>query len=153
MAANNYYNNASNHYRPDVRPSKNHYQPYSSNTPYSSSTMDQTFGSSERTLSDPDSQYYESSNAPKPPKKEPYSDSIPMKSSTKLNTSVQDVSGQHTQYPPSPEAHTNSELLRPRRKKKGFFAGKIPWVVYITSLVQITVFIVEIIRNCKVPTL
>lgn len=36
-----------------------------------------------------------------------------------------------------------------KKKKKGFFAGKIPWVVYIVSLVQITVFIVEIIKNCK----
>ena len=52
-------------------------------------------------------------------------------------------------YPPSPEAEINSELLKPKRRKKGFFSGKIPWVVYATTLVQITVFIAEIIKNCK----
>ena len=148
MAANDYYNDATNYYRPDLPPSNNHYEAYSSKTPYSSSTIDHTFGPTEHTPSNADLRFYESSQPPEPPKKEPYSDSIPMKPSTMIRTSVQDFSKQDTQYPPSPENHTNSELLRPRRKKKGFFSGKIPWVVYTATLVQITVFIVEIIKNC-----
>jgi hypothetical protein len=34
-------------------------------------------------------------------------------------------------------------------KKKGWFQGKIPYAVYFLSLVQIIVFIVEIIKNGK----
>lgn len=40
----------------------------------------------------------------------------------------------------------------PRRKRRreqgGWFRGKIPWVVYIFTLAQLTVFIAEIVRNC-----
>jgi hypothetical protein len=40
-----------------------------------------------------------------------------------------------------------------RKKLEGsfgnYFKGKIPWVVYTLSLIQITVFIVEIIKNCE----
>jgi hypothetical protein len=30
-----------------------------------------------------------------------------------------------------------------------YFKGKIPWVVYTLSLIQISVFIAEIIKNCE----
>lgn len=36
-----------------------------------------------------------------------------------------------------------------RRRRRGFFAGKIPWVVYTLTLLQLTVFIVELVKNCK----
>ena len=34
-------------------------------------------------------------------------------------------------------------------RKKGFFAGKVPWVVYTLTLLQVIVFIVELVKNCK----
>jgi hypothetical protein len=62
-----------------------------------------------------------------------------------------------THYPPpSPDGHTQAHAplhdptMDPKRQKKSsrFFKKKIPWVVYITSLVQVIVFIVELVRNC-----
>ncbi len=107
--------------------------------------MDHTFGPAHHNSSHLDPRYYDS--PPKPPKKDHYTESIPLQSSQKLDT-THSLNNQNTQYPPSPEAQTSSELLpRKRKKKKGFFSGRIAWVVYITTLVQITVFIVEIIKN------
>lgn len=142
MAAQDYFNDSSNYYGShNARPT---YQPYSQ-TPYSSSTMDHTFGAPQHSSSYPDPRYYDSPR--KPPKKDQYTESIPLKPSHQLET-TQSLNSQHTQYPPSPEAQTSSQLLpRKRKKKKGFFSGRIAWVVYITTLVQITVFIVEIIKN------
>ncbi|MCJ1393174.1 hypothetical protein MMC18_006046 [Xylographa bjoerkii] len=43
-----------------------------------------------------------------------------------------------------------SQRRRKRRRepeKKGFFRGRVPWVVYIFTLVQLTVFIVEMVKN------
>ena len=59
---------------------------------------------------------------------------------------------QSSHYPPSPEGQVEAQLLpdpsrRSRKKKDGWFHGKIPWVVYTCTLAQLTVFIVEIIRN------
>lgn len=34
-----------------------------------------------------------------------------------------------------------------RRKKEGWFSGRITWVVYFLTLVQIGVFVGEIIKN------
>jgi membrane associated rhomboid family serine protease len=49
---------------------------------------------------------------------------------------------------PFPPYNGNS-ATRPEneRRRDGWFKGKIPWAVYILSLVQIIVFIVEIIKN------
>jgi membrane associated rhomboid family serine protease len=106
--------------------------------------MDNTFGPPEH-----NSSYHDS--RPKPPAKDHYTDPIPLKPSNKIDTSSQDLHTQNAQYPPSPEVQTSSELLPKRRKKKkGFFSGRIAWVVYTTTLVQITVFIVEIIKNSMI---
>lgn len=86
------------------------------------------------------------------------SDSIPLKPKSNINTTGADMDdwrNQSTQYPPSPES--NSRRLLPdskgRKKVEGsygnFFKGKIPWVVYTLSLIQISVFIAEIIKNCE----
>lgn len=34
-----------------------------------------------------------------------------------------------------------------KRRKHGFFGGKIPWVVYIFTLIQVGVFIGELVKN------
>ena len=55
---------------------------------------------------------------------------------------------------PMGERKPRQNRQRSRRKdevKKGFFGGKIPWVCYILTLIQCTVFIVELVRNCKLP--
>jgi hypothetical protein len=77
---------------------------------------------------------------------------IPLKQTSKIQTNPNQWQDQDTHYPPSPDDQTPTTLLEPKRrrrskKKKGFFAAPIPWVVYTVSLVQITVFVVEIIRN------
>jgi membrane associated rhomboid family serine protease len=143
MAAQDYFNDSSNYYSSRPYPSNTH-------TPYSSSTMDHTFGPSHftPTLSDP-----RQDSKPRPPRKDQYADTsmrppsmqkldaVPSYTSNVSNTS-------NTAYPPSPEAQTSSQLLPKRKKKKkGFFSGRIAWVCYITALVDVTVFIVEIIRN------
>ena len=77
-----------------------------------------------------------------------YQDSTPSRSSNKISTSPTDPFKQNTQYPPSPEARVEAQLLPDApKKRKGFFSGRIPWVVYTVSLIQITVFIVEIVKN------
>lgn len=79
--------------------------------------------------------------------------SIPMKPTGRIQTNPMDPDhwqNQHTQYPPSPESQQAQHLLpQSRPKKKGFFAGRIPWVVYIVSLAQISVFVGEIVKNCE----
>ena len=49
---------------------------------------------------------------------------------------------------PAPISQRRRKRRREPEKKKGFFAGKVPWVVYTLTLVQVTVFIVEIVKNC-----
>jgi len=34
-----------------------------------------------------------------------------------------------------------------KKKKKGWFSGRVTWVVYFMTAVQIAVFVAEIIRN------
>ncbi|EXJ84651.1 hypothetical protein A1O3_05321 [Capronia epimyces CBS 606.96] len=96
--------------------------------------------------------FYEHNN---PSHQTQYSDPIPLKHNSRINTTPDDYDwrNQQTQYPPSPESPTPPQLSpisdkkKKKKKKSGWFSGKIPWVVYTLSLVQITVFIVEIIKN------
>lgn len=47
-----------------------------------------------------------------------------------------------------PKKRRPRERREPREpEKKGFFGGKVPWVVYTLSLIQITVFIAELVKN------
>ncbi|KIW99970.1 uncharacterized protein Z518_10898 [Rhinocladiella mackenziei CBS 650.93] len=151
MAANEYYHDSymeqsSQPYRAPV----NNNRPLSRialtyNLAHTTSSLDQSSlsqGYPQRPMSD----YYEPHD---PSRDSQYSDSIPLKQNTNVNIDQEHLGNQHTQYPPSPDSQTLPPSL-PRsngKKKKGFFSGKIPWVVYTLSLVQITVFIVEIIKN------
>lgn len=82
-----------------------------------------------------------------------FSDTIPLKNQQSINTNQDDWRTQPNAYSNSPESQTAPPLLPKNKskskKKDGWFSGKIPWVVYIVSLVQITVFIAEIIQNCE----
>ena len=49
---------------------------------------------------------------------------------------------------PAPVSQRRRKRRREPEKRKGFLAGKVPWVVYTFTLVQVTVFIVEIVKYC-----
>lgn len=80
-----------------------------------------------------------------------YADDIPLKSNAPTAT------GDHpgwmdadTNYPPQDEPLNDRSHSRRKKKKKRanrFFKKKIPWVVYLTSLVAVIVFIVELVKN------
>lgn len=154
MAANDYYHDP--YMAQSYQPPRQHqtgerplshiafvYNPDNSMSSVDQSRFSQTYNSQQ-----PEPNYYESND---PSRQSQYSDSIPLKQKSKLNTNQgDDWRNQPTQYPPSPDSQNPQLLPNPKAKrKKGFFSGKVPWVVYIVSLVQITVFIVEIIKNCK----
>ncbi|ERF68682.1 hypothetical protein EPUS_05743 [Endocarpon pusillum Z07020] len=76
-----------------------------------------------------------------------YADNIPLKSPQSRPYSGDPLAGQNTQYPPSPESQRPPKSSRRREKKQGWFSGKITWVVFAATLVQIGVFIAEIAIN------
>lgn len=149
MSANNYYNGNSQTYATPELPHQLRPGGVSQQSSYAPSTAPSYHST------DP----YEYN--PRPPKpysdskqSQPYADDIPMKSTTKLNTLPDPRQAQNNAYPPSPESQIPNEALLPprtsrKKKKGGFFSGKVPWFVYIMTLIQLTVFIVEIIKNCK----
>ncbi|OAL34790.1 hypothetical protein AYO20_05985 [Fonsecaea nubica] len=155
MAANDYYQGesmaqSSQSTRPQKERPVSHiafaYNPQNSSSNLDQSRLSQAY--SARPLSN----FYEPYD---PTRQSVHSDTIPLKQQSRLNTNqdVPDWRNQSSQYPPSPDS--NSPQLLPdskgRKKTEGsfanFFKGKIPWVVYTLSLIQITVFVVEIIRN------
>jgi hypothetical protein len=77
-----------------------------------------------------------------------YADNIPLKSSHARPYSQDPLVDQHTQYsPPSPQSPQPAKSSSSRRKKQGWFRGKITWVVFAATLVQFGVFIAEIVVN------
>lgn len=77
-----------------------------------------------------------------------YSENIPLKSHAPYANGPQEGwMRQPTHYPPSPEVVEPPVDGRGRRKKKGFFKKKLAWVTYTLTLVQIVVFIVELVKN------
>lgn len=82
-----------------------------------------------------------------------YTDDIPLRSHAQPQT-IGDGAAQGDGYPSQegPTVPQKERKMRPsrrRRKKTGFFSGKVPWVVYGLTLIQVTVFIAEIVRNGK----
>lgn len=80
-----------------------------------------------------------------------YADNIPLKSSQPRPYSQEDAAALNTQYPPSPESQQPAKSRR--KEKQGWFSGKITWVVYAATLVQIGVFVGEIIENCELDAM
>jgi hypothetical protein len=80
-----------------------------------------------------------------------YADNIPLRPSkqTPLRT---DWRAESTEYQPSTESQQDQSISPtpspPPETKKGWLSGKICWVVYIITAVQIGVFIGEIVKNC-----
>lgn len=163
MAANDYYND------PYLTPSRQHnvqtepkplpligydrYSPSPALNPYSPHSPVSTIASTDRLAPKHDSRFYTSANG-RPGVDSLYSEDIPLKPQARVSTSAREWRGDHDQYPPSPESqvgHSPGLVPHPtsmdRKKKNGFFSGKIPWVVFTLSLIQISVFIAEIIKN------
>ena len=64
------------------------------------------------------------------------------------------MEGSPTRYNADPEGRyplNGGGTMGQRRKKKGWFSGKVTWVCYILTTVQVAVFIGELIRNGIVP--
>jgi hypothetical protein len=159
MASNDYYQQPLSDHSSQPRSHKDRpisqlaYTLYNPNS--SSSTLNQS-RTSKAYSSRPMSNYYPSHDSNR---QSGFSDQIPLKQNARIHTGQEngDWRNERTQYPPSPESNSPHPQLLPdskgRRKVEGsfgnFFKGKIPWVVYTLSLIQISVFIAEIIKNCK----
>jgi hypothetical protein len=170
MASNNYYSNTHTHdFNESLRPgysqpssnttSRNDldsiYNKYSTNSPHHSLTPAPSYESTDRTpYKQPQSGYAESENG-STHTIDQYSDNIPLRPSkqTPLRT---DWRAESTEYPPSTESQQDQSSglapSPPPPTKKGWFSGKISWVVYIVTTVQIGVFIGEIVKNCMSPS-
>lgn len=75
-----------------------------------------------------------------------YAENIPLKAQTQFGNNPEWMH-QQTQYPPaSPGALEDSRRGQNKRKKKGFFQKKPAYVTWTLTLVQIIVFIVELVK-------
>ena len=88
-----------------------------------------------------DTNYY-GAGGDRPAEVDSYSDEIP------LRTHAQKA-GSDGQYASSPVAEPTAGPRSRQPRRKGFFQGKIPWVIYTLTLVQVIVFIVELVKNGK----
>lgn len=117
----------------------------------------QNYSGGHQTLGSTDNGYYMGGAGAASHENDQYADNIPLKSKYQKqqgsdeflgqNTQYQNAQYQNSQYPPSPEAQRPLPLQDRPRGRKGWFSGKIPWVVYVVTVVQIAVFIAEIVKN------
>ena len=171
MAANDYYNSqpgqqSSSHANPYARPDaalpplpSNHTQ--HSVSPVSSPFDDRPYHSSGALGGYPDTSY-SSNNAsstntayhnrydsPSGQPNDPFTDhnAIPLHAQPKMDSHGPD--GSPNRYYNDPEQYPVPPREKRKRspKKKGWFSGRITWVVYILTTVQIGVFVGEIIKN------
>jgi hypothetical protein len=79
---------------------------------------------------------------------DPFTDhnAIPLHVQLKTDTNKLD-NGSPTRYNADPEAYPRPSRKRSKKKKKGWFSGRVTWVVYILTTVQIGVFVGELIKN------
>ena len=79
-----------------------------------------------------------------------YSDDIPLRQSARPSVSEQESLRKPPNDPgengPQVEAQTRRRGRR-ELEKTGLFSGKIPWVVYGFTAVQVSVFIAELVKN------
>ena len=86
-----------------------------------------------------------------------YTDDIPLKPNAPPAAGRPEWMEGDTRYSPhshSPEPNQSVPLHDPlegtgrrKRARKGFWGKKIPWVVYLISVVQVAVFIAELVKN------
>jgi hypothetical protein len=164
MAANEYYNTSFSHH-PDHQPIDSSPPPpppsstkpptslYANNRPSRGSDIHSLYSATPSIDSPRDNQYhsresyYSSVVGGTLHDEHQYADNIPLKSPHPRPYSQDDLAGQNTQYPPSPISQQRPKSSRSRRQKQGWFTGKITWVIYLVTLVQIGVFIGEIVSS------
>lgn len=166
MAANEYYNTSSTP-RPNRKNSdatlpslpSDSYAPYSPHhtqppTPYMSSPSFED--TSYRPYADQSQQsipspYYASGGGGRDSHQSAYSDDIPLRQHpSKRNSDL----AAHDHLPDDPAIIDRPpQSATRRRRKQGFFGGKIPWVVYTFTLIQVAVFIAELVKNGKQPVI
>lgn len=135
--------------------SKFHQEPSVSISPVTPPFLDREYASyhaTQRSLSNESAYHGNSERSYQQP--DPFSDNaaIPLqpqypKSDERRDSGHCDPEYEAQYPPPKPPGGVGR-----KRVKKGWFGGRIPWVVYTLTLVQITVFIVEIVKNCAKPT-
>ncbi|KAF2239036.1 rhomboid-domain-containing protein [Viridothelium virens] len=155
MAANDYYNapyaSEYTHHQnapPSTRPQQDHYgAPVS---PVASAFADQPYSTynSSRRSSIPNSTRY-NGGALGDHTSDPFTDqnAVPLKPS---QPNMDDPKVQHYMNDSEGQLHAVRRLSRDRGKrtwKERLFGGKITWVVYFFTIVQLIVFLVEIIKN------
>ncbi|KAH8724134.1 hypothetical protein GQ44DRAFT_709202 [Phaeosphaeriaceae sp. PMI808] len=139
MAANDYYNTTNT--RPDNTRPGNQAQP--SPSPFNDDPYYQTPNSSGALGGYPSHDTSTSYNGAQ----DPFTDhnAIPLHSQSTMQGNKPDH-GSPTQYNADPEAFPPPSRKR-SKKKKGWFSGRITWVVYTLTVVQIGVFVGELIKN------
>ncbi|KAL8999829.1 MAG: hypothetical protein Q9169_001369 [Polycauliona sp. 2 TL-2023] len=167
MAANDYYNTSDppqTHKRrsdaplppvPDYElPHKLNQKP-SSPSPFTTPFDDPTYRpygqESQHSLSSEHAYYGAGGAPPKPYDPSPYSEDIPLQNHPSKQHPAPFAYDHHRQdneaaYAARIEGQQRAGHDR-RRQKKGWFSGKIPWVVYTFTVIQVVVFIAEIARN------
>ena len=106
-----------------------------------------------QTSDDSDSRFYGAGGGGRGNGSGHFADDIPLQPHSQ-NPQLEN-SSLHGKQPSMDDGALPGPANRSRRKKrrepekKGWFKGKIPWVVYIFTLIQIAVFIAEIVRNCE----
>lgn len=159
MAANDYFNPSSNfddnNPPPPPPASTKPAAIYTTQNPGSPSPYDypgrrHSKRESQNTLfSEPD--YYSNNHGVRAYGSDQYADDIPLKSNARHSGQAPWMH-ENTQYPSSPESQRlppldNSSTNQGRSRGNKIFKKKIPWVVYVNTLAQIIVFIVQLVRN------
>lgn len=158
MTANEYYNpspspgNGRRYHVPSPHLSLDPYATYSSHptqpspphisSPYEDTSYRPYADQSQQSIPSP---YYASGGGGREQEPNPYSDDIPLR---------QHPSKGSSEMLHDPLPHDPAIIDRParntsqRRRKQGVFGGgKIPWVVYTLTLIQVCVFIAELAKN------
>ncbi|KAH3951639.1 RHOMBOID-like protein [Parastagonospora nodorum] len=147
MAANDYYNTSYNppHARPDpALPPLPHNQapspsPFEDDRYYNTQHSSGALGG------------YPSHGTSYGGQQDPFTDqnAIPLHTQPKMDGSGRNKldDGSPTRYNADPEALPRPSRKRSKKKKKGWFSGRVTWVVYILTTVQIGVFVGELIKN------
>jgi hypothetical protein len=89
----------------------------------------------------------------RPPAHDQYADDIPLKANAQPATVTEAAwMHQNTQYPPSPGGQNIPPNERRRGGllgRRGFFKKKLAWVTYLLTLIDIGVFIGELVKSGK----
>ncbi|KAA8648193.1 hypothetical protein EYZ11_000531 [Aspergillus tanneri] len=80
-----------------------------------------------------------------------YAENIPLKENNQYTNGPPPAGWMHqpTQYPPPEMIEPPAGRAGRKKKRMGMFKKKIPWVTYLLTLVQVVVFIVELVKSAQ----